>query len=111
MLAAFPDSVDATERCRRLIDLFVVSVLVDAGAGTQWTFKSAENGRIYRRSEGIAVASYEMFKSVCPAILSSYEQALSMFMLYDIDALTHPRACSQATLRTLCRPTRLACGR
>ena len=47
-----------------MIDLFLVSVLLDAGAGTQWYFKSAENGRIYKRSEGIAVASLEMFKAV-----------------------------------------------
>jgi hypothetical protein len=48
-----------------MIDLFLVSVLLDAGAGTQWVYKSAENGRVYKRSEGIAVASLEMFKSVC----------------------------------------------
>lgn len=47
-----------------MIDLFLVSVLLDAGAGTKWSYKSTENGRIYRRSEGIAVASLEMFKSV-----------------------------------------------
>lgn len=47
-----------------MIDLFLVSVLLDAGAGTKWSYKSTENGRIYRRSEGIAVASLEMFKTV-----------------------------------------------
>jgi len=47
-----------------MIDLFLVSVLLDAGAGNRWSFKSAENGRVYRRSEGIAVASLEMFKLV-----------------------------------------------
>lgn len=57
------DSADNTEKCRRLIDLFLVSVLLDAGAGTEWSYKSTENGRIYRRSEGIAVASLEMFKT------------------------------------------------
>lgn len=60
----WPDSIDSTERCRRLIDLFLVSVLLDAGAGTQWSYKSVENGRTYRRSEGLAVASLEMFKEV-----------------------------------------------
>ncbi|KAI5461673.1 hypothetical protein BGZ63DRAFT_509102 [Mariannaea sp. PMI_226] len=63
LLSTWPDSVDNTERCRRLIDLFVVSVLLDAGAGTTWSYKSNENGRVYRRSEGIAVASLEMFKA------------------------------------------------
>ncbi|KAK8041586.1 hypothetical protein PG994_014593 [Apiospora phragmitis] len=64
LLSTFDDSVDMTEKCRRLIDLFMVSVLLDAGAGTSWSFKSAENGRVYRRSEGLAIASLEMFKTV-----------------------------------------------
>ncbi|CAK7234737.1 hypothetical protein SBRCBS47491_009049 [Sporothrix bragantina] len=63
LLKTFPPEIDSTERCRRLIDLFLVSVLLDAGAGTQWQYKSTENGRIYRRSEGLAVASLEMFKA------------------------------------------------
>ncbi|KAI1452859.1 DUF1688-domain-containing protein [Annulohypoxylon moriforme] len=63
LLATFPQNIDSTEKCRSLIDLFLVSVLLDAGAGTTWSFKSAENGRIYRRSEGLAIASLEMFKS------------------------------------------------
>jgi hypothetical protein len=64
LLSSWPTSqVHAQERCRRLIDLFVVSVLLDAGAGTEWHYKSKENGKIYSRSEGLAVASIEMFKS------------------------------------------------
>lgn len=55
--------MDPSERCRRLLDLFLVSVLLDAGAGTSWSYKSKENGRMYRRSEGLAIASLEMFKS------------------------------------------------
>lgn len=49
-----------------MIDLFLVSVLLDAGAGTKWSYKSLDNGRVYRRSEGIAVATLEMFKTVRP---------------------------------------------
>ena len=63
LLAAWPSSVDNQERARRLIDLFLVSVLLDAGAGTRWQYKSKESGKIYRRSEGLAVASLEMFKA------------------------------------------------
>ncbi|PNY18229.1 Uracil catabolism protein 4 [Tolypocladium capitatum] len=63
LLSTWPENIDSTERCRRLIDLFLVSVLLDAGAGTQWSYKSADNGRIYRRSEGLAVASLDMFKA------------------------------------------------
>lgn len=55
--------IDARERTRRVIDLFVVSVLLDAGAGTAWTYKSADSDKSFRRSEGLAVASLDMFKS------------------------------------------------
>lgn len=61
-MATWPSTVDAQERTRRLIDLFLVSVLLDAGAGTKWSYKSKESGKIYKRSEGLAVASLEMFK-------------------------------------------------
>lgn len=63
LMASWPSTVDNQERTRRLIDLFLVSVLLDAGAGTKWQYKSKESGRIYRRSEGLAVASLEMFKA------------------------------------------------
>jgi len=62
-MASWPSTVDNQERTRRLIDLFLVSVLLDAGAGTKWQYKSKESGKIYRRSEGLAVASLEMFKA------------------------------------------------
>lgn len=64
LLSTWPSTVDNTERCRRLIDLFLISVLLDAGAGTTWSYKSNENGKTYRRSEGLAIASLEMFKTV-----------------------------------------------
>lgn len=53
-----------------MLDLFLVSVLLDAGAGTSWSYKSKESGRSYKRSEGLAVASLEMFKA---GIFSSNE--------------------------------------
>ena len=64
LLATWPSSqVDTQERTRRILDLFLVSVLLDAGAGAKWGYKSKESGRIYKRSEGLAVASLEMFKA------------------------------------------------
>ena len=63
MLASWPSQVDPQERTRRLIDLFLVSVLLDAGAGAGWSYKSKESGKIYKRSEGLAVASLEMFRA------------------------------------------------
>ena len=62
LLSSWPQEIDPSERCRRLIDLFLVSVLLDAGAGTVWSYKSKQNGRTYKRSEGLAIASFEMFK-------------------------------------------------
>ncbi|KAL4760226.1 URC4/urg3 family protein [Aspergillus foveolatus] len=63
LLQSWPSTIDAQERTRRLIDLFVVSVLLDAGAGNKWSYKSKESGKVYSRSEGLAVATLEMFKS------------------------------------------------
>ncbi|RFN44943.1 hypothetical protein FIE12Z_10838 [Fusarium flagelliforme] len=55
--------VDKTEITRRLVDLFFVSVLLDAGAGDVWRFKEPGSGQEVVRSEGIAVASLHMFKA------------------------------------------------
>lgn len=52
--------VDDREKCKRLIDLFLVSVLLDAGAGNQWTYRESD-GQVYSRSEGLAVATVHMF--------------------------------------------------
>jgi hypothetical protein len=52
---------DDKELTRRLIDLFFVSVLLDAGAGDHWKYVEPGTERSYERSEGIAVASLYMF--------------------------------------------------
>jgi hypothetical protein len=52
--------VDRVEQARRLIDLVLVSVLVDAGAGQVWKYTTEEGERI-GRSEGLALASFDMF--------------------------------------------------
>ncbi|KAI0173382.1 DUF1688-domain-containing protein [Hypoxylon sp. FL1284] len=57
------DGCDKMELTRRLIDLFFVSVLVDAGAGDTWKFVEPGSGLVYSRSEGTAMASLYMFKS------------------------------------------------
>ncbi|EGF82488.1 hypothetical protein BATDEDRAFT_86299 [Batrachochytrium dendrobatidis JAM81] len=50
------------ETIRRLLDLFVISVLLDAGAGNKWSFRpSNEPGESYVRSEGLALASLDWF--------------------------------------------------
>ena len=55
---------DRLERTRRLIDLFLVSVLLDAGAGDSWRYTDPQTNQILERSEGIAVASLHMFTSL-----------------------------------------------
>jgi DnaJ-class molecular chaperone len=56
------DGCSKEEITRRIIDLFFVSVLLDAGAGDSWSFIEPKTGNKYERSEGIAVASLYMFK-------------------------------------------------
>ena len=53
-----PLSHEEAARCR--IELAVVSVLLDAGAGERWQFKT-KDGQVLSRSEGLAAASLEMF--------------------------------------------------
>ena len=53
--------VDAAELARTRIDLCVVSVLLDAGAGPDWRFREPDTGQWIGRSEGLAVASLHAF--------------------------------------------------
>ena len=46
---------------RMRIDLTVVSVLLDAGAGPQWRYAEAQTGQSLGRSEGLGVASLHAF--------------------------------------------------
>ena len=50
-----------TERARALVDLVVVSVLVDAGAGDRWRYHDGDLA--IGRSEGLAVASLAAFEA------------------------------------------------
>jgi Protein of unknown function (DUF1688) len=49
------------EIARRRMDLAVVSVLLDAGAGPAWSYREPGTGETYARSEGLGVASFHMF--------------------------------------------------
>ena len=53
----------AADMARSAFDLAIVSVLLDAGAGAQWRYEEGRTGEIYIRSEGLAVASVDMFLS------------------------------------------------
>jgi hypothetical protein len=49
-------------------DLAIISVLLDAGAGDCWHFYEQETQLSFKRSEGLAVASYQMF---CQGLFAS----------------------------------------
>ena len=53
---------DDLEVTRRLIDFFMISVLLDAGAGDHWRYRDS-TGQTLERSEGLAVASLDMFNN------------------------------------------------
>lgn len=57
------DPDDARAYGRAAFDLAIVSVLLDAGAGAKWSYFEAASGKTYARSEGLAVASVDMFRS------------------------------------------------
>lgn len=55
---------NAREITKSKIDLVVTSVLLDAGAGDTWKYlEPGAGGKTYARSEGLAVASFHMFKA------------------------------------------------
>jgi len=56
-------TLDAAERARAHIDLALVSVLLDAGAGPDWHYVEAATGLRFTRSEGLGVASFHAFTS------------------------------------------------
>ncbi|MES3001767.1 MAG: URC4/urg3 family protein [Pseudomonadota bacterium] len=50
-----------TARTHAMIDLTVISVLLDAGAGAEWKYTEPATGKVFTRSEGLAVASFHAF--------------------------------------------------
>ncbi|MBR8836185.1 MAG: URC4/urg3 family protein [Stigonema ocellatum SAG 48.90 = DSM 106950] len=61
----------SVEKAVAKFDLAIVSVLLDAGAGNTWYYYEQETGLNFRRSEGLAVASFQMF---CQGAFSSSPQ-------------------------------------
>lgn len=54
---------DRAARARAEFDLAIISVLLDAGAGAAWRYRDAATGEAIGRSEGLAIASLDMFAS------------------------------------------------
>lgn len=53
--------LDTSAQARAHIDLTLVSVLLDAGAGPGWRYVEADSGQQFARSEGLGVASFHAF--------------------------------------------------
>ena len=55
-------NLNEVERARVKIDLAVVSVLLDAGAGMDWKYTDPmSDGKVFSKSEGLAIASLDLF--------------------------------------------------
>ncbi len=52
---------DSPDHTRGLIDVVLVSVLLDAGAGPEWSYREEATGQVHTRSEGLGVASWAAF--------------------------------------------------
>ncbi|MDE2594494.1 MAG: DUF1688 family protein [Burkholderiales bacterium] len=64
-LAASDGQHDAQRlhRARVRVELAIISVLLDAGAGAMWRYLDHETSQILSRSEGLAVASLRLYES------------------------------------------------
>ncbi|MBX3021168.1 MAG: DUF1688 family protein [Bdellovibrionales bacterium] len=56
-------NVEPLERARVELDLVITSVLLDAGAGASWQYIEKSSDKVFKRSEGLGVASFHMFLS------------------------------------------------
>ena len=55
------DKLSHAARAHVLVDLTIISVLLDGGAGPDWKYTEAETGKTFTRSEGLALASWHAF--------------------------------------------------
>ena len=60
-LKARAGDLSRAERARIRFDLVIPSVLLDAGAGTGWSYREPGEEAGFSRSEGLAVATFHMF--------------------------------------------------
>ncbi|GAA0570618.1 URC4/urg3 family protein [Craurococcus roseus] len=62
-LAAGLRGREPAEIARMRVELCVVSVLLDAGAGAAWSYTEPATGAVLGRSEGLAIASFDAFRA------------------------------------------------
>jgi Protein of unknown function (DUF1688) len=79
------------ERARMAVDLVTVSVLLDAGAGNAWHYRERGAGLALTRSEGLAVASLDMFRAGAFSSAPDRPYRVDDAALAQIDAATLAR--------------------
>jgi hypothetical protein len=82
---------DGLERARMAADLATVSVLLDAGAGDRWRYRERASGLSFARSEGLAVASFDMFRAGAFSADPARPWRVDSIALANIDAATLAR--------------------
>jgi hypothetical protein len=82
---------DRLERARTAADLATVSVLLDAGAGDRWRYRERASGLSFARSEGLAVASFDMFRAGAFSADPARPWRVDSVALANIDAATLAR--------------------
>ena len=60
--AAEEEGITGPERARSAVELAIVSVLLDAGAGGGWRYRNESGGAAIGRSEGLAAATFDLYR-------------------------------------------------
>jgi hypothetical protein len=82
---------DAATRARAEFDLAIISVLLDAGAGAAWRYHDKASGKAVGRSEGLALASLDMFANGAFASdpRDPYRVDAGKLAAFSVEALEH----------------------
>lgn len=67
------EKFDLLEKARSQLDLVITSVLLDAGAGTSWSYFEEHTQQKFTRSEGLGVASFHMF---CAGVMCADKKSI-----------------------------------
>jgi Protein of unknown function (DUF1688) len=80
----------SAEIARTRFDLAVISVFLDAGAGDAWRYREAATGTVLSRSEGLAVASFDLFAAgLCSADPGQLRADATALASIDHEMLAH----------------------
>ena len=81
------------------LELILVSVLLDAGAGDTWTYNDPLSKKVFVRSEGLAVASFNMFiKGGFSSTAEAHADAAGLMAIRTSDVVAHFQVSDQNPL-------------